>query len=450
MAADGGMYFHLTTLGCPKNQVDSDCLAGMLLGAGWKFLDDPTRADLVIVNTCSFIVPAVEESVEAVLELAEARGRVSRMVVAGCLVSRYGKETLAELFPEVDLFISPAEYPELISMIDGCRGSEGEPPRGAARRFSSTLHKGYVYIKVSEGCNRRCAYCAIPRIRGPLLSRPEEEIAGEVSFFIRRGAREVILVGQDTTSYGRDRGGKSRLPSLLRGLSRLEGDFRIRIMYMHPEGVDEPLLEAMDHPKIYPYFDIPFQHVDPAVLGAMGRRGDLHSCREVVRAVRRAFPEAALRATFMVGFPGEDAPSFRRLYRFVEEARFDWLGLFGYSQEEGTPAYNLGEGSSRRVKNNRLRGLSLLQEEIMREKAGRLVGKDLRVLVEGKSDEAPGFWEARSYREAPEVDGVVFIPHGEDLRAGQWCEVRVTAAEGIDVVAVPLKRIRKPGRRCAP
>jgi MiaB/RimO family radical SAM methylthiotransferase len=327
MAADGGMYFHLTTLGCPKNQVDSDCLAGMLLGAGWKFLDDPTRADLVIVNTCSFIVPAVEESVEAVLELAEARGRESRMVVAGCLVSRYGKETLAELFPEVDLFISPAEYPELISMIDGCRGSEGEPPRGAARRFSSTLHKGYVYIKVSEGCNRRCAYCAIPRIRGPLLSRPEEEIAGEVSFFIRRGAREVILVGQDTTSYGRDRGGKSRLPSLLRGLSRLEGDFRIRIMYMHPEGVDEPLLEAMDHPKINPYFDIPFQHVDPAVLGAMGRRGDLHSCREVVRAVRRAFPEAALRATFMVGFPGEDAPSFRRLYRFVEEARFDWLGL---------------------------------------------------------------------------------------------------------------------------
>ncbi|WP_458012707.1 30S ribosomal protein S12 methylthiotransferase RimO [Candidatus Solincola sp.] len=465
------MYFHLTTLGCPKNQVDSDYLASLLLRAGWKFQEDPSRADLVIVNTCSFIVPAVEESVEAVLELAEAREGGGLLMVAGCLVSRYGPETLARLLPEVDLFLSPAEYPRVLSILKGRHDparertgkveartstkhtrpspmaeAEERPGETAARAYSSTLHRGYVYVKVSEGCHRHCSYCAIPRIRGPLVSRPEGEIIEEVSFFLRRGAREIVLVGQDTTSYGRDREGKGRLPSLLKELSSLNGDFRIRVMYMHPDGVEETLLEAMDHPRIYPYFDLPFQHVDPVVLRPMGRRGDLDSCRRLVKTIRREFPEAALRATFMVGFPGEDASSFQRLYRFVEESRFDWLGLFGYSQEEGTPAYPLGKGSSRRVKGDRLRKLSLLQEEIMRDRAQQAVGRDLRVLVEGESDEAPGYWEARSYREAPEVDGVVFIPHGGDLKAGEWCEVRITAAEGIDVIAVPRGRLEERER----
>ncbi len=442
------MFFHLTTLGCPKNQVDSDYISGLLQRVGWKFQEDPRRADLVIVNTCSFIVPAVEESVETVLELAEARREGSRLVVAGCLVARYGEKTLSGLLPEVDIFVTPAQYPELPSILEGGgeRGRRGlqEP---VPRAYSSTLCRGYVYVKVSEGCHRRCAYCAIPDIRGPLVSRPTEEIVREVSFFLRRGAREIVLVGQDTTSYGKDWGGRSRLPSLLEEITALEGDFRVRVMYMHPEGVDEWLLEAMDRPKVYPYFDLPFQHVDPAVLRAMHRRGDYASYRRIVETIRRSFPQAALRATFMVGFPGEDAASFRLLCRFVEESRFDWLGLFGYSQEEGTPAFPLGGGSSRRVKQERLRRLSLLQEEIMREKARQTVGMDLWVLVEGESEEAPGHWEARSYREAPEVDGVVFIPHGDDLKAGEWCEVRVTAAEGIDVVAVPKGRLGKNGRK---
>lgn len=464
------MRYFLVTLGCPKNQVDSDFLITRLQESGWKKVEDPAEADLVVVNTCSFIVPAVEESLETILEMAEARRDSSVMLVAGCLVSRYGKGTLARLLPEVDLFLSPVEYAQVISILKeslrhkagvegrkrsaGCPatpltspdigGREAESKGSLRRTHSSTLRRGYVYVKVSEGCHRRCAYCAIPRIRGQLVSRPVEEIVTEAAFFIRRGAREIVLVGQDTTSYGKDRGGRGCLHLLLKELCSLKGDFRIRVMYMHPEGVDDALLEAMHHPKVYPYFDLPFQHVDQEVLRAMGRKGDADRFRGLVDAIRQEFPGAALRATFMVGFPGEDASSFRRLYRFVEETRFDWLGIFGYSQEEGTPAYPLGGGSSPRVKIDRLRRLSSLQEEIMRENARRMVGKVLKVLVEGESDEAPGYWEARSYREAPEVDGVVFVTRDEGLKPGKWRQVRVVAEEGIDLIAVP--ETRGPGK----
>lgn len=456
------MRYFLVTLGCPKNQVDSDSLVTHLQGSGWKKVEDPAGADLVVINTCSFIVPAVEESVETILEMAEARRDPAILVVAGCLVSRYGKGTLARLLPEVDLFLSPVEYAQVIPILEeilrhkaggegrkrsagypaspltspGIAGREEEAKGSLRRTHSSTLHRGYVYVKVSEGCHRRCAYCAIPRIRGHLVSRPVEEIVAEAAFFIRKGAREIVLVGQDTTSYGKDRGGRGCLHLLLKELCSLKGDFRIRVMYMHPEGVDNALLEAMHHPKVYPYFDIPFQHVDQEVLRAMGRKGDAERFRGLVDAIRQEFPGAALRATFMVGFPGEDAASFRRLYRFVEEARFDWLGIFGYSHEEGTPAYPLGGGCSPRVKSDRLRRLSSLQEEIMRDNARRMVGKVLRVLVEGESDEAPGYWEARSYREAPEVDGVVFVPREEGLKPGKWRHIRVITAEGIDLIAV--------------
>ncbi|MGQ9536508.1 MAG: 30S ribosomal protein S12 methylthiotransferase RimO [Actinomycetota bacterium] len=460
------MRYFLVTLGCPKNQVDSDFLVTRLRESGWKKVEDPAEADLVVVNTCSFIVPAVEESVETILEMAEARRDLGILLVAGCLVSRYGKGTLARLLPEVDLFLSPTEYAQVIPILRDClrhkagvlsrkrsagcpatplnspdiAGREAEAKVSLRRTHSSTLNRGYVYVKVSEGCHRRCAYCAIPRIRGHLVSRPVEEIVAEAAFFIRRGAREIVLVGQDTTSYGKDIGGRGCLHLLLKELCSLKGDFRIRVMYMHPEGVDDALLEAMHHPKVYPYFDLPFQHVDQEVLRAMGRKGDADRFRGLVDAIRQEFPGAALRATFMVGFPGEDAASFRRLYRFVEQARFDWLGIFGYSQEEGTPAYPLGGGCSPRVKLERLRRLSSLQEEIMRENARRMVGKVLKVLVEGESDEAPGYWEARSYREAPEVDGVVFVTWDEGLKPGKWRQVRVVTEEGIDLIAVPVTR----------
>ena len=433
--------FFLLSLGCPKNDVDSDLLASSLVQAGWIREERPQAAGLIVVNTCSFIVPAVEESVEAILELCDLRqGGRRRMVVTGCLVSRYGARALASLLPEVDLFVDLADYPRFLcrveSLLPGEPGSGIPAAANRNREHSSTLGRGYVFLKVSEGCRRRCSYCAIPSIRGPLRSRRWEEVRDEGAFFVQKGARELVIVAQDTTSYGLDLYGRPSLPMLIERLCELEGDYRLRIMYMHPEGVGRDILRSMRHPRVCPYLDLPFQHAHAAVLRAMGRKGDAASHLKLLDAVRGYLGEVALRATFMVGFPGEDRLSFRALYDFVAEARFDWLGLFGYSQEEGTPAYSLGKGAPASVAGRRLEELAALQEEIMREKAASLIGRKFRVLVEGKSAEAPGYWEARSWREAPDVDGVIFLPDGKGLSPGTWHEVEIAASEGIDLVGV--------------
>ncbi len=431
------MDFCLITLGCPKNQADSDAVSTLLKDMGWRERETPEVADLILVNTCSFIVPAVKESVDVILEVADLGEEGRRIGVLGCLVSRYGKRTLQDLLPEVDFFLSPREYHLLPSFLRPALGELKESGEiSLKRRYASTLRRGYVYLKIADGCHRRCAYCTIPAIRGRLRSRPWPDILEEARYFLHRGARELVLVAQDTTSYGRDLAGEADLPFLIRRIAELDGEYRIRIMYMHPQGMNEKILECMDNARVYPYFDLPMQHVDPSVLEAMGRKGDAASYRRLIMEIRERFPEAALRATFMVGFPGEDARSFRGLLDFVAEMRFDWLGLFGYSQEEGTPAFALGPGCSPRVRRERLQRLYQLQEEIMREKALRMVGRKLRVLLEGASEEAPGYWEARSYREAPEIDGVIFVPESGTLRAGEWLEVVVESAEGIDLIAV--------------
>jgi ribosomal protein S12 methylthiotransferase len=430
--------FYLLSLGCPKNDVDSDFLASCLIMAGWEKMERPQEAGLLVVNTCSFIASAVEETVEAVLEISDLREEGFRyLVVTGCLVARYGVSSLASLLPEVDLFVDFPDYPRFATLMNSLsKGPQGEDTGGFTRKHASTLDKGYVYIKISEGCRRRCAYCAIPAIRGPLLSRTWGEIVEEARFFVDRGARELVLVAQDTTSYGLDLYGSPSLPLLVERLAELDGDFRLRVMYMHPEGIDREVLESMRHPKVCSYLDIPFQHADPAVLKAMGRKGGVEEHRRLLDLVEKCLGEVALRSTFMVGFPGEDGESFRRLYDFVAETRFDWLGLFRYSQEGGTPAFSLGRGVTGKVGQDRLGALAELQEEIMREKALGLVGRSFRVLVEGKSPEAPGYWEARSWREAPEIDGVIFVPQNGGLHPGTFYEVEISDSEGIDLVGI--------------
>lgn len=432
----GKKRFYFLSLGCPKNDVDSDRMASALLRAGWEQSSSPLDAGLLVVNTCAFIASAVEESVESILDLADLReGGRRRLVVTGCLPTRYGAETLRRLLPEVDLFVDIPSYPRFASLVEGREGEEEKaPPSAADRTQAATLARGFVYLKIAEGCRRRCAYCAIPSIRGPLTSRPAAEIIAEARFFLARGARELVLVAQDTTSYGLDLAGGLRLPELIASLCALEGDFRIRVMYLHPEGLDRRLLESMREDRVCAYLDLPFQHVDPGVLAAMGRRGSAAEHGRLLRLVREVLGEAALRATFMVGFPGEDARSFLALYDFIAESRFDWVGLFGYSQEEGTPAFSLGKGVAAREKRRRVEALAELQEEIMREKAAGMVGRKLRVLVEGESEEAPGFWEARSFREAPDIDGVIFVKDEAGMEAGAFREVEITASEGIDLV----------------
>ncbi len=435
---DQDRTFYLLSLGCPKNEVDSDCLASTLMRDGWQMSERPEDAGVIVVNTCSFIAPAVEESVEAVLELGDLKESGDRrLVVTGCLVARYGERSLKSLLPEVDLCVGFPDYARFASLIDTLLdGDSACSTDTLVREQASSLSKGYVFLKISEGCRRRCAYCAIPSIRGPLRSRPWEEIRDEWRFFLERGAHELVLIAQDSTSYGRDIYGRPSLPMLMENLCELDGDWRLRVMYMHPEGVDAGILQAMGNPRVCHYLDLPFQHVDAGVLRSMGRRGDADSHRRLLDMVVGSLCEVALRATFMVGFPGEDRAAFDALYDFVAEARFDWLGLFSYSQEEGTPAFSLGRGVSGPVARDRVEEITVLQEEIMRDKALEMVGKKMRVLVEEISLEAPGFWEARSWREAPEIDGVIFIPHKEGISPGTLREVVITASEGIDLVGV--------------
>ncbi|MEW6554938.1 MAG: 30S ribosomal protein S12 methylthiotransferase RimO [Actinomycetota bacterium] len=427
--------FFLFSLGCPKNEVDSDGLASMLMREGWAMQRHARDAGVMVVNTCSFVAAAVEESLETIMELADLRedgGR--RLVVSGCLVSRYGGGTLAPLLPEVDMWVDMSEYHRFAALLDELIGEEPTGEEGGGRDRAATLERGFVYVKIAEGCSRRCSFCAIPAIRGPLSSRPREEIVEEARLFTRHGAREIVLVAQDTTSYGLDLYGRTALPDLLSDLREAVGEAWLRVMYTYPEGVDDALLRAMADYGACRYLDLPFQHSDAGVLKAMGRRGDAGSHLRLLARIGELMGEVALRATFMVGFPGEDGRAFADLAAFVAGARFDWLGLFGYSQEEGTPAFSLGKGASASVTRARLQELAAVQEEIMREKAVALVGNEMRVLLEQASSEAPGFWEGRTWREAPEIDGVVFVADTGGLRAGSMVDVAITSSEGVDLV----------------
>jgi ribosomal protein S12 methylthiotransferase len=433
---DRNRSFFIHCLGCPKNEVDSDYLASLLMRAGWRMCDGMEDAGVIVINTCSFIVSAVQESIDTILEFGAPEVKAGRrLVVAGCLVSRYGKQALSSLLPEVDLFVDLPEYPHFTALIDD--DSERNHTCGGdtlPRSHASSLSRGYVYLKISEGCRRKCSYCSIPSIRGPLRSRSWEEIGAEARYFLARGARELILIAQDTTSYGLDIYGRPSLPMLIDKLCEENGEWMLRVMYMHPGGVDADIIKSMSQPCVNRYFDLPFQHVDEGILRAMGRRGDTVSHRRLITTIRESMDDAALRATFILGFPGEDKAAFYSLYDFVAEMHFDWLGLFSYSQEEHTPAFSLGKGAGAKEAKKRAEEISALQEEIMREKALDMVGKTLRVLVEGRSIEAPGFWEARSWREAPEIDGVIFIPHSAGINPGTVREVSIVASEGIDLV----------------
>lgn len=400
-------------------------------------MEGPEEAEVVLVNTCAFITPAVEESIDTILELAKGCSEGRRLVVCGCLVSRYGKEVLSSLLPEVSLFVDFAEYPALPGMLDAeddtSRMAYREAPR--VRHHSSTLTKGYVYIKISEGCRGGCSYCTIPMIRGPLRSRPLEEIAREAIHLLALGAKELVLVAQDTTAYGMDLYGRRSLSRLLELLSDLEGDYMLRVMYMHPEGVDEELLASMDSGRVFPYFDLPFQHADDAILARMGRKSGGKELVRLVEKIRGRFPEAALRGTCIVGFPGEGEKEFQRLLEFVQDVCFDHLAVFPFFPEEGTLAAGLPDAPEREIALERKRLLEEVQDGIAAEKAALMLGRRLRVLVEGECEDDPRYLEARSYREAPEVDGLILISRPEKIRLCGWQMVKIVGMEGLDLVA---------------
>ncbi len=430
--------FYLLTLGCPKNETDSDLVVTSLLRQGFKQAEKPEEARVVIVNTCAFLAAAAEESIEAILDLASVRAEGAGLYVIGCLQQRYGAD-LPRLLPEVDGFLAPEDYDSLAAMIEAGGGGQwaGRPPSprdSGSREYFTGVERGRAYIKIAEGCDRCCTFCTIPLIKGPLRSRPAGEVAGEAAAAIGAGAKELVLVSQDTASYGRDLGKSQALAELLEGLAEMTGEYRIRLMYMQPDGIDDRLLRALNHDRICSYLDLPLQHVDEKVLRHMGRRGGAADYRELIARIRQGVPGIALRSSFITGFPGEDRASFERLCAFVEEVRFDWLAVFPFSPEEGTKAAELPGRCTEKTARNRAEALRELQEEIMRDNAAGLVGNTLEVLIEGPSDVAPGFFEARSYREAPEVDGMIYLPGGQAGRAPRFTRVRIVEAEGIDLI----------------
>jgi ribosomal protein S12 methylthiotransferase len=432
----------MISLGCPKNLVDSEVMLGLLQEKGWtpSTTDD---ADVVIVNTCGFIREAKEESIETILSMAAAKekGKAQKLVVTGCLSQRYGKELLREL-PEVDFFVGTGEFHRIADLLD-------ESGKGKMRQKQvigvpeflydhrtpriHTSFPGSTYLKISEGCANFCSYCVIPRLRGRLRSRPISSILREAKQAVCRGVKEINLIGQDITAYGRDRGDRAGLVTLLKGLVKVEGLRWIRLLYAHPAHITPDLIHLIrDEEKICKYLDIPLQHVNEGILKAMNRPAPDKGIPDFLSWIRKEIPGVVLRTSLMVGFPGETERIFRELLAFVKEAQFDRLGVFPYSREEGTPAASLKGQVPDRIRKERYRKIMSLQKKISLEKQTAMVGSRVPVLVE-RPGNAPGIlWEGRTPGQAPEVDGTIFLIRG-DARPGEMVKARITDARPYDL-----------------
>ena len=424
------MRYRIVSLGCPKNLVDSEYVAGRLEGAGHVLSDD---AEIVVINTCAFIADACSQSIETILDEAEKiKGGGARLAVAGCLVDRYGEE-LGGLLPEVDLFVGRDAYGSIERLVtekgffprkgaDGDTGFVDSPPRKVLTPLPT------AYLKIQEGCDNRCSYCTIPAIRGPLKSRPVEQIEEEFLRLREEGFREFNLIGQDITSYGRDSG--SDLKELLRRLLAVRGDYFIRLLYLHPSGVDDALLELVGNDdRVIKYLDIPIQHSEDVLLKAMNRGYSRRDLEDLFGRIRGRMPDAMLRTTVMVGYPGEREEDFSNLCAFISRWEFDNLGAFTYSREGGTKAARMKGHLRKAIKKRRYGAVMELQRDISRRRLARLVGRSVRIVVETR--EADG-WTGRLLLQAPDVDGMAFIKG--DCKAGEIRTGKVRRTMDYDVI----------------
>lgn len=415
------MKLYLESLGCDKNRVDSEKLLSELLGKydGAEVTLDPSEADIAIVNTCSFIGPAKEESINTILDLAEYKksGSLKKLIVAGCLVERYKDEIRKEL-PEID---------EIASVKDYVRRLDSQMKRvESGERYTR-------YLKIAEGCDKYCSYCIIPRLRGHFRSIPMDMVLEEARELVKDGAKELILVAQETTLYGTDLYGKKSLHLLLHALSEIEGLVWIRVLYCYPEEIELPLIEEIrDNPKVCHYLDLPIQHSSDRILKAMNRKTRREELKEKIALLRREIPDICLRTTLITGFPGETEEDFQDVLSFISEESFDRLGVFPYSQEEGTPAASMENQIPESVKNKRLSRIMELQQEIAFQKAEEQRGRILKALITGY-DEEEGRVILRSYMDSPEIDSFIFVK-GPERESGDFVQVKVVDTEGYDLI----------------
>jgi len=446
-AAPQKVYF--VSLGCPKNQVDTEVMLGQVRDAGHSLVDDPEGADVIVVNTCAFIDAAKEESVDTILEMAEhKKGACKKLVVTGCLAQRHAPELGAEI-PEIDHILGSADFNGIAEALGGVKPKRkglpvvkvSQTPEWIYDHDSPRVrigHRHSAYVKIAEGCDRPCAFCIIPKLRGPQRSRTIEDIAAEVRGLVAEGTREINLIAQDLTRYGWDLGDapetRPTLAKLLRALAPL-GAAWIRLHYTFPSAFDDELIDVIaSEPSIVKYVDVPLQHIDDHMLKVMRRGHSSRVIRGLVETLRARIPGVVLRSTFIVGHPGETEESFQALRAFIEEARLDHVGVFTYSHEQGTTAAMLPHRVPAEVGDARVTELMELQRAISRRKLEALVGRELDVLVEGVSEESELLLEGRYYGQAPGIDGVVYLADGT-APAGSFARARVTQAADHDLAA---------------
>ena len=432
------MKIGFVSLGCSKNLVDTEKLIGIFKTNEYEIVNDPKEAEAIVINTCGFIESAKEEAINTILEMAEYKKKKCKyLIVMGCLVERY-KEELEKALPEVDLFVKYSEYNSLWKQIETLFKENKNLEKynnfnDVEERVVSTGNN-FAYLKIADGCSNRCTYCAIPYIRGPQISRKKEDIIKEAQKLARQGYKELILIAQDTTKYGTDIYGKPMLTELLQEICKIDGIKWIKFLYAYPETITDELIQLVkNEDKICKYFDIPIQHISNTVLKRMNRQSDGQSIRNLIQKLRKEIPEVVIRTTLMVGFPGETKENFAELYEFVKEAKFDKLGCFAYSKEDGTPAARIKEQIHPMTKKSRYNKIMSLQQEISKENLQKQIGREVEILVEDKSFDGKTYI-GRTYMDVPDIDGVVYLNTNEDLQIGSFVKGKVIDVSNYDLI----------------
>ena len=430
------------SLGCDKNLADSEEMLGLLTGKGHEIVDSEEEAEVIVINTCCFIHDAKEESIENILEMAEYKkaGTCKVLIVTGCMAQRY-KEEIIEEIPEVDAVLGTTSYMDILKAIDeACEGRHfqefrdiNELPEDSGRRVLTTGGH-YGYLKIAEGCDKHCTYCIIPSLRGRFRSVPQERLIAQAEHMAEQGVKELILVAQETTMYGTDLYGKKTLHLLMKELCKIKGIRWIRVLYCYPEEIYDELIQVMkEEKKICHYLDLPIQHASDRILKRMGRRTTRAQLTATIETLRKEIPDIVLRTTLITGFPGETEEDHQELMEFVDEMEFDRLGAFTYSPEEGTPAETMEDQIPEEIKEERRDEIMELQQEISLEKGNDRIGQELLVMIEGKVS-GESAYIARTYGDAPKVDGYIFVQTGELLMTGDFAKVRVTGALEYDLI----------------
>ncbi len=425
------------SLGCNKNLVDTEKTIALFKEHNYEIVNDPKQAEIIVINTCGFIEKAKEEAINTILEMAEYKKQNCKYLIAmGCLVERYKNELEKEI-PEVDLYIKYSSYNTLWEQIENLILSSSKQKEEPFYEYTNrviTTGNNYAYIKIADGCSNRCTYCAIPYIRGPIKSRKMESIIQEANKLAEEGYKEIILTAQDTTKYGIDIYKKPMLANLLLELCKIEKIKWIRFLYAYPETITNDLIEVVkENPKICHYFDIPIQHISNNVLKRMNRQSNGESIKKLICKLRKEIPDVILRTTVMVGFPGETKEDFNELYSFLKEAKFDKLGAFSYSKEEGTPAYNMKEQIHPSTKRSRYNKIMSLQQQISHENLEKNIGKTFEVLIEGITKNKK-YYIARSYMDTPEIDGVIYIENTKSLEIGKFTSCKIIDVKDYDLI----------------